>query len=147
MWHKLFRMAKNRGIETYLINWNIFVSPEFAKAHNVCDYCIEGRHFVPIGDTSEIIKDYMRESVKAVIDTYPELTGLGITLGEGMGGMTAAEREQWLLDSYVQGMRMASRKGKIHSPGSAISGHKQWWRYLGRGRTNDKANLRLAYLC
>ncbi len=113
MWHTLFRMAKNRGIETYLVNWNIFVSPEFAKAHNVCDYCLEGKHFVPKGDTSEIIKDYMRESVKAVIDAYPDLTGLGITLGEGMGGMTAGAREQWLLDSYIQGMRMASRKVKF----------------------------------
>jgi hypothetical protein len=113
-WHTLFRMAKNRGIETYLVNWNIFVSPEFAKARNVCSYSIEGRHFVPEGgDTSEIVKDYTRESVKAVIDTYPDLTGLGITLGEGMGGMTANEREQWLLDSYIQGMRMASRKVKF----------------------------------
>ena len=31
-WTSLFRMAKDRGIETYLVNWNIFVSPEFAKA-------------------------------------------------------------------------------------------------------------------
>jgi hypothetical protein len=112
-WKQLFSMAKNRGIETYLVNWNIFVSPEFAKAHNVCDYCIKGKHFVPKGDTSDISKDFMRESVKAVIDTYPDLTGLGITLGEGMGGMTAEEREQWLLDGYVQGMRDASRKVKF----------------------------------
>lgn len=112
-WKQLFSMAKNRGIETYLVNWNIFVSPEFAKAHNVCDYCIKGKHFVPKGDTSEISKDFMRESVKEVIDTYPDLTGLGITLGEGMGGMTADEREQWLLDSYIQGMRDASRKVKF----------------------------------
>jgi hypothetical protein len=48
-----------------------------------------------------------------VIDTYPNLTGLGITLGEGMGGMTAEEREQWLFDSYIDGMRMASRKIKF----------------------------------
>jgi len=123
-WHTLFRMAKNRGIETYLVNWNIFVSPEFAKAHNVCDYCLEGKHFVPQGDTSEITKDYTRESIKAVIDEYPDLTGLGITLGEGMGNMTAEGREQWLLDSYIQGMRMASRKVKfIHRvPLSAGSG-------------------------
>ena len=113
IWQSLFRMAKNRGIETYLVNWNIFVSPEFAKAHDVCYYCLTNTHIVPDGDTSEIIKDYTRESVKAVIDTYPDLTGLGITLGEGMGGMTAEEREQWLLDSYIQGMRMASRKVKF----------------------------------
>lgn len=112
-WHTLFRMAKNRGIETYLVNWNIFVSPEFAKAHNVCDYCLTTKHIVPQGDTSQITKDYTREAVKAVIDTYPDLTGLGITLGEGMGNMTAEEREQWLLDSYIQGMRMASRKVKF----------------------------------
>jgi hypothetical protein len=74
-WQTLFRMAKNRGVETYLINWNIFVSPEFAKAHNVCDYCLEGKHFVPQGDTSAVTKDFYRESIKAVIDTYPDLTG------------------------------------------------------------------------
>ncbi len=112
-WHTLFRMAKNRGVETYLINWNIFVSPEFAKAHNVCDYCIEGKHFVPQGDTSAITKDFYRESIKAVIDTYPDLTGLGITLGEGMGNMTAEERQNWILENYIQGMRMASRKVKF----------------------------------
>ena len=112
-WHTLFRMAKDRGVETYLINWNIFVSPEFAKAHNVCDYCIEGKHFVPQGDTSAVTKDYYRESIKAVIDTYPDLTGLGITLGEGMGNMTAEARQNWILDNYIQGMRMASRKAKF----------------------------------
>jgi hypothetical protein len=112
-WTSLFRMAKNLGIETYLINWNIFVSPEFARAHNVCDYCLEGKHFVPQGDTSEVTKDFYRESIKAVIDTYPDLTGLGITLGEGMGNMTAEERQQWILDNFIQGMRMASRKAKF----------------------------------
>jgi hypothetical protein len=112
-WTTLFRMAKDRGIETYLVNWNIFVSPEFARAHNVCDYCLEGKHFVPQGDTSAITKDFYRESIKAVIDTYPDLTGLGITLGEGMGNMTAEERQQWILDNFIQGMRMASRKAKF----------------------------------
>jgi len=117
-------MAKNLGIETYLVNWNIFVSPEFARAHNVCDYCLEGKHFVPQGDTSEITKDFYRESIKAVLDTYPDLTGLGITLGEGMGNMTAEERQQWILDNYIQGMRMASRKAKFiyRVPLSAGSG-------------------------
>ncbi len=112
-WTALFRMAKNRGIETYLVNWNIFVSPEFAKAHNVCDYCIDGKYNVPVGDQSEITKDYTRECVKEVIDTYPDLTGLGITLGEGMGGMTADERSKWILDNFIDGARMASRKIKF----------------------------------
>jgi hypothetical protein len=112
-WNTLFRMARERGIETYLVNWNIFVSPEFARAHGVAEYCIDGTYFVDQGDTSWIVKDYTREAVRETIDKYPDLTGLGITLGEGMGGMTADEREEWLLESYIEGMRMASRKVKF----------------------------------
>ncbi|MEX0980992.1 MAG: hypothetical protein WD577_11380 [Bacteroidales bacterium] len=111
-WTTLFSMAKDRGVETYLVNWNIFVSPEFAEAHNVANYSITGEYFVE-GDTASIIKDYTRESVRAVIDEYPDLTGLGITLGEAMFGMGAEQREEWLLDGFIQGMRDASRKIKF----------------------------------
>lgn len=123
-WEYIFREAKNRGIETYIVNWNIFVSPEFAKAHGVAEYCINNEYFIPQGDTSEIVKDYMRECVREVIDAYPDLTGLAISLGEGMGGMTPEEREKWLLESIVQGARKASRKIKfIHRiPFSANTG-------------------------
>jgi hypothetical protein len=131
-WHSLFRMARDRGIETYIINWNIFVSPEFARAYGAAEYSIENSYFIDKGDTSEIVKDYMRESIKAVIDTYPDLTGLGITLGEGMGGMTAEQREIWLLESIVAGARMASRKIKfIHrvplSAGTGSGGSTAGW--------------------
>ncbi len=112
-WNYIFREAKNRGIETYIVNWNIFVSPEFAKAHGVAEYSINNEYFINLGDTSEIVKDYMRESVKAVIDTYPDLTGLGISHGEGMGGMTPEERQIWMLESIIQGARNASRKIKL----------------------------------
>jgi len=112
-WHQLFKMAKDRGIDTYLINWNIFVSPEFAKARGVAQYCIDNEYFVAQGDTSELVKDFMRESVKTTINEYPELTGLGIGLGEGMGGMTPTERELWLHEAYIAGMRMADHKIKF----------------------------------
>lgn len=112
-WHQLFTMAQDRGIETYLINWNIFVSPEFAKAYGGAEYSIENAFFVEEGDTTELVKDYTRECVKETINKYPNLTGLGITLGEGMGGMTPSEREEWLLESYIEGMRMADRKVKF----------------------------------
>ena len=34
----LFKMAKDRGLETYIINWNIVVSPEFAKNYGSDEY-------------------------------------------------------------------------------------------------------------
>ncbi len=122
-WHTLFRMAKERSIETYLLNWNIFVSPEFAEAHNAATYSIGDAHFTD-GDTSELVKRYTRESVTQVINEYPNLTGMGVTLGEGMGGMSPAEREQWILDTFVAGMQEADREIKfIHRmPLSANTG-------------------------
>ena len=108
----LFRMAKERGIETYVVNWNIFVSPAFAEAHDVAPYSVEGRYFAD-GDTSAIIKDYTREVVTQVINAYPDLTGLGVSLGEGMGGMTPQAREDWVLQTIIAGMQDADREAKL----------------------------------
>ena len=36
-WKSLFRMAKQRGINTYVVNWNIFVSGEFAQHYGGAD--------------------------------------------------------------------------------------------------------------
>jgi len=112
LFHSIFRMAKERGIETYLIPFNIFVSPEFAKAHNVAMDNLE-HHFFVKGDTSEIIKRYTRESVAQVLQEYPDLTGFGLTLGEGMAGMTPQEREDWMKETIIEGMRLANRKSKL----------------------------------
>jgi hypothetical protein len=122
-WKTLFRMAKARGIETYLVNWNIFVSPEFARARNVATYSADWKYFGK-GDPSPLVRRYTRECVTQVLDEYRDLTGLGITLGEGMGGMTPREREDWLVETFVEGMRAAKRPVKfIHrAPLSATRG-------------------------
>lgn len=111
-WRTLFRMAKERGIETYMVNWNTFVSPEFAKAHNVATYS-ESWDFTGPGDTSELVRRYTRECVTQVINEYDDLTGLGVTLGERMGGMTPQEREDWLIETFGAGMKAAKRPIKF----------------------------------
>lgn len=111
-WTALFKMAKDRGIETYIINWNTFVSPSFARAYHVAEYSEKPSHF-GVGDTSKLVEQYTREIIRQVIDEYPDLTGLGITLGERMGGQTADERRAWLDRTIFAGMRDASRKIKF----------------------------------
>ncbi|MBN2424840.1 MAG: hypothetical protein JXR46_08210 [Calditrichaceae bacterium] len=115
-WKKLFTgifdMAFERGIDTYLIPFNIFVTPEFSRAHNVAVDNLEHHHFVP-GDTSEIIKTYTQECVTQTLEEYPNLTGMGLTLGEGMGGMTPQQRENWIGETIIEGMRLANRKSKL----------------------------------
>ncbi|MGQ1784847.1 hypothetical protein [Saccharicrinis sp. GN24d3] len=111
-WKTLFTMAKERGIQTYIVNWNIFVSKEFATAHKLPGYNKTGS-FWGDGYNSELIEDYTRECVKQVINEYPNLTGIGLTLGERMGGMTNVERRDWADRTIIEGMRMANRKAKL----------------------------------
>ncbi|NBC83476.1 MAG: hypothetical protein GVY19_08850 [Bacteroidetes bacterium] len=111
-WKTIFRMAKERGIDTYIVNWNIFVSEDFARAHNVAEYSLTNT-YIGVSDTSELVKDYNRECVKEVINQYPNLTGIGFSLGEAMDNMTPAEREQWCLDVFVKGIQLADRKARL----------------------------------
>ncbi|MEZ0486515.1 hypothetical protein [Fibrella aquatica] len=114
LFKSLFRMAKERSIDTYLIPFNIFTSPEFSKAYNPNPALnnLDHKHFVD-GDTSAIVKRYTRECVTQVLNEYPDLTGFGLTLGEGMGGMTPQQREDWMTATIIEGMRLANRKTKL----------------------------------
>ena len=102
-WTALFRMARDRAIETYVVNWNIVVSPEFAAAYGARE----------LNDTSEIVRRYTRESVTRVIDEYPDLTGLGVTLADWMPDMTPREREDWIEQTFVAGIKDASRPARF----------------------------------
>jgi hypothetical protein len=108
----IFRMAKERGIDTYLLPWNIFVSKEFVKAHNVAQ-ANTYPNYNTTGDRSEIVKRYVRESAAQVLAEYPDLTGMGIVMGEAMGGMTIPEKVAWMNDTYLAAIRDAKRPVKL----------------------------------
>ena len=108
----VFRMARERGIDAYIVNWNIFVSREFSEAHNVAPENFYP-HYFSDGDSSEIVKRYIRESVTQVLDEYPDLSGFGISHGEGMGGMTPRQRQDWMNETIIEGMRRAGRTSKF----------------------------------
>ncbi len=102
-WRSLFRMAKERGIETYIVNWNIVVSPEFASAYGVKER----------NDTSGIVRRYTRDCVTQVINEYEDLTGLGVTLADWMSRMSPKEREDWIEETFAVGMKKAERAVKF----------------------------------
>lgn len=112
LWHTIFSLAKDRDIETYIITWDIFVSKGFKdkydkKAHADTD----GSGGKGCNDT--IVKEYNRQCVTQMLDEYPELTGLGWTLGEAMDGMDAKERAGWVEYVYFGGIQDAKRPTKI----------------------------------
>ena len=112
-WHTLFRMAKNRGIKTYLINWNIFVSPSFAEKYGVADYCLpemEGKEYFGDGDYSPLVQRYNRECVTQLINEYPELTGFGVSQNERMEGVPEQVWQDWIVNTYFDAMDSADHK-------------------------------------
>ena len=112
LYREIFRMAKERGLDTYIVHWNIFVSKEFSEAHNVAKENFYPHYYVR-GDTSEIVRRYLRESVKQVLEEYPNLDGIGVSHGEGMAGMTPLQRQKWMDDVLIAGMLEADRPVKL----------------------------------
>ncbi len=113
-WSSLFKMAKDRGIETYIINWNIITSPQMTEAHDVANYKddLEWHYGFTPADTSPIIVDYMRECITQVINEYPNLTGVGVSIGERMK-MPIDDAMNWVKQTFVEGIKNANRPAKF----------------------------------
>ncbi len=112
LFHGIFSMAKERGIDTYLVPWNIFVSKEFVKAHDV-GHVNTYPYYNTKADGSELIKRYVRESVAQVLEEYPNLTGLGLSHSEGMGGWMPEQRDAWLKETYLAAIKSVDRPVKL----------------------------------
>jgi hypothetical protein len=112
LYRGIFRLAKERGLDTYVVHWSIFVSEPFAKAHGVAKQNFYPHYYVP-GDTSEVVKRYLRESVTQTLEEYPDLDGFGVSHGEGMADMTPLQRQQWIDEVLIAGMLAAKRPVKL----------------------------------
>lgn len=139
-WRALFKMAKDRGIETYLVNWNIVVSPEFAEAYGAEEYF----------DRSELVKKYTKESVTQLINEYEDLTGLGVTLADWMGNwgeekMTPTEREDWIEETFVAGMKEADRKIKFIHRAVLAGDPKEMRRIIDHADLPDKTIVEVKF--
>jgi len=138
-WTSLFEMAGTRGIQTFVINWNIAVSPSFAKNYGVPEY----------SSLSDTVIRYTRESVTQLIDEYPGLTGIGVTLADWMGTfdekMTPQQREDWIEKTFVAGMQAASRPVKfIHR--SVLAGDPMAMRaLLEKAKLKDPALVEIKF--
>lgn len=95
----LFHMAKDRGIDTFLVTWNIDLAPAFARAHHI-----------PARDVdSKSVRDYLRDCIRTTLATYPDLTGLGTTQGEQMNVIPTEKRAAWIADVYFRAIQESSR--------------------------------------
>ncbi len=92
-WQDVMAYGKNRGFDIYFYTWNVRVYPE-SNSYGISDGMNDGG-----------TKTYMRKSMKKFLETYPDLTGFGVTAGENMDGDSKNEKSEWLYDTYGLGMR------------------------------------------
>jgi len=109
-WRMILRLARERGVATYLINWNIHLPARFAKAHGL----------KPDGQDSPIVREYMRYCVGQTLKTYPDLTGIGACAGERMPSDDYDWREQWIRGTFIAGIRDSGRR-------NVPLLHRYWW--------------------
>lgn len=96
-WRDVMQMANDRGIEVYVFTWNIFTNGA------------EGKHGITNKQDNDTTIRYFRAAVREMVDTYPLLSGIGITAGEAMNGKLKGEyaNEKWLSRTYGEGIKDA----------------------------------------
>jgi len=72
-WREVMQYAHSRGMKFYFFNWNVYV-----------DYAKDQYPEITQSLDNPTTIDYMNKCIKALIDTYPDLDGFGITAGDGM---------------------------------------------------------------
>lgn len=87
-WQDVMAYAKGRGFEIYIFNWNLLV------------HGAQGKHGITESLNNSTTKDYMRKSLYALFETYPDLDGFGLHSGENMGSLDDSEKEVWLYDCF-----------------------------------------------
>lgn len=78
-WKKVFQYATDRGIDIHLYHWNVFVNGA------------EGKHGIQTKQDVPETVEYMKQSVKQFLLTYPMIKGIGVTAGENMSGSVKGE--------------------------------------------------------
>ena len=91
-WKQVMEYGRNRGFGVYFCTWNIFLSTA------------EDKHGLSDSPYDQETRTYLRKCMKKFLETYPDLSGFGITVGERMGGINNREKEEWAWDTYGSGM-------------------------------------------
>jgi hypothetical protein len=92
-WREVMLYAHSRGMKFYFFNWNVYV--DYAK-----DQYPEITRDMKNTNTIR----YMNQCVKALIDTYPDLDGFGITAGDGLSH-SSEDNTQWTYDAIGKAVK------------------------------------------
>ncbi len=125
-WRSVMQYAKDRGIDIYLITWNVLMNSA------------EGKYGITTAQDNPETIAYLRQCVRETILTYPLLAGIGVTAGENMKNRDDEyDREKWLWKTYGLGI-MDAKKQQPNRQVRFI--HRVWNTGLGKIMTDFAAN-------
>lgn len=92
-WREVMKCAHARGMKFYFFNWNVYV-----------DYASQQYPEITrdMGNAHTI--KYMNQCMKALIETYPDLDGFGITAGDGMS-KSSEDNTRWTYNAIGKAVR------------------------------------------
>lgn len=117
-WREVMKHAHDRGMKFYFFNWNIYV-----------DHADDQYPGITRDPDNKTTIDYMYKSMQALLGTYPELDGFGITAGDGMEGPSEG-RTQWTwnaMGSAVKDFLSANPKRKFNLIHRSVGSSPEAW--------------------
>eukprot|EP00937_MAST-01D_sp_MAST-1D-sp2_P000506 g506.t1 len=107
LWRDIFRAAAARGVATYVVDWNIYVGTGFLHydptAHTDLEPGVAG------GTLTAAVKEYNREILTQVLDEYPLLTGIGLSLGDAMHNLNLSAQVAWAEEVVFAALEATNR--------------------------------------
>ncbi len=103
LWRGVFRIGRERGVEIVPVCFNIFVSPELARARGLAPYSADlSCGYNGPGDYSAEVRAYNREIVSEVLRAYPDIGGIGVSQNERMEGVSLEAWQRWIVETYFE---------------------------------------------
>ena len=94
------------------MDWNVFVSEGFKENYDPTSHA-DTDGSIGAASTSPAANQYNQECITQVIDEYPDLAGIGISLGDRMHNMNLTEQLSWVEAVVFAAMKAARRPVKL----------------------------------
>ena len=108
----IFKLARDRAIEPYLVDWNVFVSEGFEQHYDSTSHSdTDGAS--GNASMSALSQQYNRECITQMIDEYDDLAGIGISLGDRVHNMNLSQQLEWVEAVVFPAIHAAKRGDEI----------------------------------
>lgn len=123
----IFKLARDRAITPALVDWNVFVSDAYKQHYEPTAHADVDGGSGPATVTA-LANQYNREAITQTLQEYPDLQGIGLSLGDRVSNLNLTQQLEYARDVIIAGVKAADRRVKLiyrapfgEGPGSSNS--------------------------